>query len=236
MPMNAAAIKKFTAFLEPDGTGLNWVIARVPFDIAKVWPVRRGRRVRGTIEGFAFRTSLFPDPRGGGLVLLVNNAMQSGAGARVGAKVRITLEPDLEERAIVFPAEMEQEFKADRRLRRWVEKLSPSMRRELGKWVGEPKTAASRLKRASKMAERLLQAMEGELDPPPVLKVAFQRHPLARASWDALTAAQRRNHLLGIFYYETADARERRAGKAIQDALSRANRKGLRTNPPHNDE
>jgi len=63
--------RSFTALLEPDGTELRWVIARVPFDIAKVWPVRKGRRVRGEIEGFAFRTSLFPDPRGTGQVLLV---------------------------------------------------------------------------------------------------------------------------------------------------------------------
>ena len=35
----------------------------------------------------------------------------------------------------------------------------------------------------------------------------------------ALTPTQRRNHLLGIFYYETAEAREKRAAKAIEDAL-----------------
>ena len=56
--------RSFTALLEPDGTQLRWVIARVPFDCAKAWPVRKGRRVRGEIEGFAFRTSLFPDRRG----------------------------------------------------------------------------------------------------------------------------------------------------------------------------
>ena len=40
-----------------------------------------------------------------------------------------------------------------------------------------------------------------------------------------LTPTQRRNHLLGIFYYETADARERRAAKAIEDALGALRRK-----------
>jgi hypothetical protein len=83
--------KSFAALLEPDGTALKWTIARVPFDIAKTWPERRGRRVRGEIEGFAFRTTLFPDPRGAGQILLVNKKMQAGAGARVGSKVRIWL-------------------------------------------------------------------------------------------------------------------------------------------------
>jgi hypothetical protein len=225
--MSPVARKSFTAVLEPDGTRLRWVIARVPFDIAKAWPVRRGRRVRGTIEGFAFRTSLFPDPRGEGHVLLVNKQMQAGAGARVGATVRITLEPDLEEREVLIPPEMQGELNQDRRLKRWFEQLSPSMRREIGKWVGQPKSAESRQKRAGKMAERLFLAMEGETEPPPILRAAFERQPLARAGWEALTPTQRRNHLLGIFYYETPDARERRAGKAIEEAIRAARKGGL---------
>lgn len=221
MSMSPDVRKSFTAKLEPDGTRLRWVIARVPFDIDKAWPVRRGRRVRGTIEGFAFRTSLFPDPAGSGLVLLVNKTMQAAAGARTGAKVRITLEPDLEEREVTIPPEMERQLKADRALMRWFGQLSPSMRREIGKWVAEPKSAETRAKRAQRMAERLMQAMEGELDPPPILKAAFQRQPLAQAGWEALTPAQRRNHLLGIFHYETAEGRERRTAKVIGDVLAR---------------
>lgn len=202
------------------------MIARVPFDIAKAWPVRRGRRVRGSIEGFAFRTSLFPDPRGEGHVLMVNKQMHAGAGARVGSKVRITLEPDLEEREVVIPPEMERELKQDRGLKQWFERLSPSMRREIGKWVDEPKSAESRQKRAGKMAERLFLAMEGEKDPPPVLRVIFQRQPLARAGWEALTPAQRRNHLFAISSYGTAAGRERRAAKAIEEALRMARKGG----------
>lgn len=220
--------KSFTALLEPDGTALKWTIARVPFDIATAWPVRKGRRVRGTVGGFEFRTSLFPDPRGEGHVLLVNKRMQAGAGARLGDRVRITLEPDLEEREAIVPHELKQELAADRQLRRWFEGLSLSMRTEIGKWVAEPKSAAARLKRAGRMVERLMQAMEGESDPPPVLRAAFQRQPAARAGWEALTPMQRRNHLLGVSYYETPEARERRAAKAIEDALRAAERLRVR--------
>jgi uncharacterized protein YdeI (YjbR/CyaY-like superfamily) len=176
-------------------------------------------RVRGEIEGFGFRTSLFGDPRGEGHILLVNKKMQAGAKARVGAKVRISLEPDLEERPTLMPPELARALKGDRRLRPWFDRLSPSMRREIGKWVDEPKGAESREKRAGKMAERLLQALEGETELPPVLRAALQREPLARKGWEAMTPVQRRNHLLGIFYYETADARERRADKAVEEAL-----------------
>ncbi len=218
--MSKSVAKIFTALLEPDGTQLRWVIARVPFDMAKVWPERRGRRVRGDIEGFPFRTSLFPDPRGEGQILLVNKKMQAGAQARAGSRVRIRMEPDMEERPTLVPPELAQIFKGDRTLRKWFEALSPSMRREIGKWVDEAKSAAVRQKRAEKLAERMMLTMEGEQEPPPILRKMFQREPKAQAGWRLLTPTQRRNQLLGIFYYEAVEARERRAQKAIELALN----------------
>jgi hypothetical protein len=67
--------------------------------------------------------------------------------------------------------------------------------------------------------------MEGEIDPPPILKAAFVRQPIAEAGWKAMTVAQRRGHLMGIFGYETAESRERRAAKAVEAALIVARRK-----------
>jgi len=218
--MSKPAAKSFTALLEPDGTQLRWVIARVPFDIAKAWPERRGRRVRGDIEGFSFRTSLFPDPREKGrLILLVNKQMQAGAHARPGDKVRIRLEPDLEERPTLIPPEFAAILKGNRDLRKWFEALSPSMRREIGKWVAEAKGAEVRRNRAERLAERMMLAMEGEQEPPPILRLLFQREPHALAGWNLLTPTQRRTHLLGIFYYENVEARERRARKVLEFAL-----------------
>jgi conjugal transfer/entry exclusion protein len=40
-----------------------------------------------------------------------------------------------------------------------------------------------------------------------------------------MTAVQRRNQLLAIFYYQSAEARERRAAKVVEEAL-RVARKG----------
>lgn len=218
--------KTFTALLERDGTALNWTIAKIPFDVPKVWPGREGRRVRGEIDGFPFRTTLVSYPRGNGAVLIVNRKMQAAAHVRLGDKVRIWLEQDREEREIKLPAELKRELDEDRRLRKWFDGLSEAARREIGKWTDEPKGAESRRRRAEKMAERLMQAMEGEKDPPPVLRTLFQRRRGAREAWGALTQIQRRNHLFGIFYYETPEARERRAEKAVDEAMKKQGTRG----------
>ena len=212
--------------LQPLQSGLGWVIARIPFDVAKAWRVRKGLRVRGRIlpskgesEGLAFRSSLFAYADGQGHFLLVNTKMQASAKAGVGSSVRIQLEPDLEERAAVVPPELAQALKGDRRLRGWFEGLSPSVRRDIGQWVSQPKTAATRELRAERMAERLLLTLEGETELPPILHAAFLRQPQARRGWEAMTALQRRNHLLGIYYYQSVEARGCRVAKAVEAAL-----------------
>ena len=94
----APRAKRFKAVLERGGQALGWTIARVPFDAREMWEQMVRLRVRGEVwtqegNGFGFRTSLFPDARGG-FYLLVNRAMQAGAGA--GDTAEFKLEPDLE--------------------------------------------------------------------------------------------------------------------------------------------
>jgi len=239
--MSSSQAKTFTALLEPAGNSLRWVIARLPFDIAKVWPERKGLRVRGEIAAltaktapstsakppFPFRTALFPDPRGEGKVLVVNRKMQSAAGVVPGQKVRIRIEPDLEDRPAQVPLELAAALKQDRTLRKWFDRLSYYNRKTMGALVSEPRSAEARQQRAEKIAEWLMLAMEGERELPPILKAAFLRQPLARAGWQAMTPTQRRNHLLGIFHYQSAKSRETRAAQAVEDALRIAKSKSL---------
>jgi uncharacterized protein YdeI (YjbR/CyaY-like superfamily) len=227
--MSPSKKRTFNARLEPLQSGLGWVIARVPFDIDKAWPERRRLRVRGEIasansktEGFAFRTSLFAFSRGGGHFLLVNKKMQKAAHAEAGSRVRIVLEPDFEEREAVMPPELAKALKGDRQLRKWFDGLTEYIRRTFCAMVSEIKSAEARTRMAERIAERLLLSMEGERETPPILKAAFARQPLAEAGWKAMTPARRRALLLAIFYYESPEARERRAAKVVEEALKRA--------------
>lgn len=218
--------KKFRGLLEPDHTELKWVVVKVPFDVAKAWPVRNRLRVKGTINGFEFRTSLFGAAQGGH-VLLVNKEMQKMAGVAVGGVAEIVLEPDMEEREAGVPAELAKLLARDRLLKRWYGELSYSARRDIEKMLTEPKSPDARVRRAEQLAERMMLAMEGERELPPILQVAFRRQPEARVGWEAMTPVQRRGHLLGIFGYQSPEAREKRAGKAMEEAVRVARR--LRT-------
>jgi uncharacterized protein YdeI (YjbR/CyaY-like superfamily) len=210
--------QRFRSLLKPDGTNLKWVIAAVPFSPAKVWKTRKRMRVKGTINGFAFRTSLFGSAEKG-YVVLVNKTMQKGAQAYAGEMAEFTLEPDLEEREATVPPELAKLLKQDRAVARCFEALSYSIRKYIGDAVRKPKSPAARQRQAEQMVERIMLAMEGEQILPPILQVAFRRAPRAKVGWEQMTAVQRRGHLLGIFYYHSPEARERRAQKAVDEAL-----------------
>jgi uncharacterized protein YdeI (YjbR/CyaY-like superfamily) len=228
MKRNAKPVEKnFSAVLERIPSRLGWTIIRIPFDVTKVWGTRGQLRVKGQINGFAFRTSLFP-ARGGGHILLVNKHMQKGSDVRQGMSARFRLEPDLEERVAVLPPELRRLFAEDPYLRKWFEKLNYSTRSEIGKWIMQVKSAQARVRRAEQMAERLLAVMDAENELPPVLQLAFARDARALEGWRQMSVSQRRRHLLGIFYYRTPEARERRIEKTLQEASAVAEGKATR--------
>jgi uncharacterized protein YdeI (YjbR/CyaY-like superfamily) len=222
--------KSFKAALERMPSNLGWVIVRIPLDVPKIWGVRGMLKVKGEINGFAFRTSLFPTGRGYHY-LLVNKRMQAGAHAAPGDTAQFRLETDTEKREAVLPAELHRALSEDRALRRWYDKLSYSIRKWIGDWVSQPKSTGARVRRSEQIAERLLATMEAERELPPILKAAFARDPRAMAGWQRMSLNKRRGHLLAIFYYRTPEARDRRLAKAIQEALAVAERSGRTSRP-----
>src|SRR5262249_4987041 len=76
-------VKSYSAALESLRSGLGWVVAYLPFDPADVWGKGGKLKIRGEINGFAFRTSLFAT-REGRYFVLVNKRMQKGGHAHLG--------------------------------------------------------------------------------------------------------------------------------------------------------
>ena len=215
MPKPAA--KSFRATLERMDSPLKWVIVRIPLDVHKIWGKRGQLRIKGEINGFVFRTSIFPTGKGGHY-LLVNKRMQAGGRTGPGMAAHFRLEPDTEKRVVAEPDELKRALAEDRGLRRWFDKLNPSKRSEIVKLVAQPKSSAARSRRAAQMAELLLETMEAERELPPLMKLAFARNARAQQGWQRMSPSRRRGHLLGIFYYRTPEARARRLAKAMEDA------------------
>jgi uncharacterized protein YdeI (YjbR/CyaY-like superfamily) len=222
--MAGTAPKRFRAPLERLQGNLGWTIARLPFDPDAAWKKMVRRRVVVEIAGQQFRTSLFPFSNENGYFVLVNKQMQKAANATLGSPVDLTVAPDLEEREAEMPPELGKLLKGQKTLVKWMEEnLSDSHHYEIGKWINGVKSPASRQRRAEQMAERLMLTMEGEKVLPPILEAAFREHPAARRGWNVMAPSHRRSHLMGVFYYQTPQGREKRVAKVVEDCMKSLN-------------
>jgi uncharacterized protein YdeI (YjbR/CyaY-like superfamily) len=225
-PKRKVVAKSFKATLERMlDSRLGWVIIRIPFEVSKIWGTRAKVRVKGEINGFEFRASVFPTGKGYHC-MLVKKSMQTGANASPGDTAQFRIEPDTAKRVAIVPAELRRILKEDRSFRRWFdEQLTFSMRKWICDWIVNVKNPQSRVRRAEQVAEQLLTTMEAELDLPPILKRAFASDPRAYQGWLSMTPLQRRHSLLGIFYYRNPESRDRRIAKMLEEALARTERK-----------
>lgn len=226
--MPKPVVKSFQATLESGDRRLGWTIVRIPFDAAKLWATTKGLlKVKGEVNGFAFRTSLFPTGDGHHL-LLVNKRMQAGGKAKLGDTAKFRLEPDTEERTVTMPAELVSALSEERALRRWYDQLNYSTRKEIANWINGVKSPEARERRAAQMSERLFATMDAERELPGFMRTAFARDGRAYEGWKRMSPSQRRGQLLGIFYYRNPAARDRRLAKAIADARGYAEKKQSR--------
>lgn len=221
--MPTAKAKSFTATLEKLHDGLGWTIARIPFDPTKTFPKMVRLRVSGTINGFAFRTSLFPFRESPGhFFLLVNHAMQQGSDSYIGDTASFTLSADLAPRPAHLPPELDHLLDEAEGLRDFYNEFTEYQRREIGKWISIPKSPASRVHRSEILAERLLATMEAEVELPPLILRALGNCPGAMNGWQLLTPMQRRNGLMAVFHYQTPEARQKRAEKLAAQAAAKS--------------
>jgi uncharacterized protein YdeI (YjbR/CyaY-like superfamily) len=79
------------------------------------------------------------------------------------------------------------------------------------------------------MAVRLMETMEAERgDLPPLLRLALDRNPRARAGWERMPPSQRRFYLFGITHYRNPESRARRVEKSVAEMAEYAEKREKR--------
>ena len=133
----------------------------IPFDVQEAFGTRARVPVRGTINGFPFRSSVFP--KGDGRhYMVVNKDVRAGAKVRGGETISVVMERDDEPRTVEPPAELARALKGNREARAAWEKLSYTHRKEYARSVEEAKRPETRQRRVEKalfeLAERTRRA------------------------------------------------------------------------------
>jgi hypothetical protein len=146
--------KKFKAKAEGAGPGNAWCFIAVPFNVAELWGTRGQLQVRGTINGFPYRTTI--QPMDGRHLLTFNKQLQVGANAKAGDTVSVVMERDTEERVVEVPAELAKAFRNAKGAKALWNKLAYTHRKEFAQWISGAKQVETRERRAAKAVTMIL--------------------------------------------------------------------------------
>lgn len=120
-----------------------------PFDVEKTFGTKARVPVRGTINGFPFRSSLMP--MGGCHRMVVNKTIRDGAGVKAGDTVSVVLERDVAERTTDPPPLLKKELAKNKAaLANW-EKQSFTNKKEMARSITEVKQEETRARRLAKV-------------------------------------------------------------------------------------
>lgn len=147
---------RFTAKLEPVSHGGLFVV--VPAKVAAAAELTHGARVRGTVDGAPYRSSLMK--YAGVFHLGVHKATALAAGVGAGARVKVTIELDDEPLPTdSVPRDLARALANEKKAAASWKKLAPAVRRGYVKSVLDAKKEDTRARRVTKIVETLREGV-----------------------------------------------------------------------------
>jgi hypothetical protein len=150
------SVHRFTTKVEAAGPGEAWCFVRLPAKVTAALGTKGRISVRLTAGATLFRTSVFPDGKGGHHAMF-NKAMQAAAGKAAGDDVALTLDVDRSPRIVKVPKDLRDALAASPRIEAFFDGLAPSCRAEYVGFVIEakkPDTRAARIDKALDMLQK----------------------------------------------------------------------------------
>ena len=124
-----------------------------PFDVVEVFG-RKGRvPVKGTINGFPFRSSLMN--MADGHMMAVNAEMRAGAKCKAGDMVSVVMELDEEKRTVEVPAYLKKIIDGDGKAKEVWDRLSFTYQKEYVREIEGAKKPETRERRIASMMDML---------------------------------------------------------------------------------
>jgi hypothetical protein len=147
-------MKKLKFKVKLDGMESSEVAAlSAPFDVEKTFGTKARVPVRGTINGFPFRSSLMP--MGGCHRMVVNKQMRDAAGVKAGDKVTVVMERDESPRTVKAPDALRRELSKNKTAQANWDKLAFTHKKEMARSIAEAKQEDTRARRLAKVMDVL---------------------------------------------------------------------------------
>ncbi|HEY8171542.1 MAG TPA: YdeI/OmpD-associated family protein [Dehalococcoidia bacterium] len=145
---------KFRTLIDGNEPGGAWAMIAIPAAVPREIGASARTPVYGTINGYAFRTSILPRADGT-FYMMVNREMRLGARANPGDAVDVVIERDDKPRDVDVPEELVRALRENDAAKSCFDALSYAHRKEYADWIATAKQDATRLRRAEKAVAML---------------------------------------------------------------------------------
>ena len=135
-----------------EATEQGGVFYRLPLKESAKFGVRGRVPVVGSINGYVFRSSIFPMGDGTHF-MAVNKSVRDGAGVAVGESVKVVMQEDTAPRTVTLPPDLDKALSKTARAN--FDKLSYTHRKEYAQWVEAAKRPETRTRRIERVLARL---------------------------------------------------------------------------------
>lgn len=143
---------RFKAKIQGKEAGLVAAIAP-PVDVIAWFGTRARVPIRGTINGFPYRSSLMPC--GNARMMPVNKTLCQGAGVQPGDIVDVVMERDTAERTVEAPPVLKKQLAKNKQARERWDKMSFTHKKEIALWIADAKQKETTERRVTKAMQVL---------------------------------------------------------------------------------
>jgi hypothetical protein len=151
-------MKKFEFKVKLGGHSTAMCFMRPPFNVVEVFGTKARVPVRGTINGFPFRSSLSnmgQSNMGEGHCMPVNKTLREGGKCKAGDIVEIVMERDDEKRVVAPPPLLKKELAKSKTAQANWDKMSFTNKKEIARSITEVKQEETRARRLAKAMDIL---------------------------------------------------------------------------------
>ncbi len=143
---------QFTVRLESVASG--GVFFTLPRKESAKFGVRGRVPVTGSLNGYEFRSSIFPTGDGAHF-MAVNREVRAGAGIKAGDRVKVSMERDTKPRTVALAPDINKALSKSKTVRARFDKLSYTHRKEYVQWIEAAKRPETRVCRIEEVIKRL---------------------------------------------------------------------------------
>ena len=128
-----------------EGVG-TWTFVKIPFDVEKHFGKGGQVKVKGTVNGADFRSSLMPDGDGQHF-LVVPKSIRDRAKVKAGDRVTVVIEPDAGPRFIEAPPDLAKALGKNKTAKAVWDEFAYSHKKAYVDWIVAAKKVETRVRR-----------------------------------------------------------------------------------------